>query len=428
VYIKRLEIEDLKLFRDLDVSFLQVDGSPRMWTVLVGENGLGKTTLLRAIALAAVGPDRGNQLADIASLPDRRKPTARPRVSAEFLVERGGDAEGRSLRSVVEVPQGINLLRGASWWLDASSSTDGHEDSPLATAQAKRDPGPEWFVAGYGVERQLPQALAAPEPSDRLLGRMEPLFDKGPIIATGFSDQLEEPLARDYAKLLKRALVESHLLPNISNLALTGRGGVTKAKTLVEANRFSVRIGAQSVAMPATWLSQGYQAMIAWIADLIGQLVLVHNQAIPLEDMQGLALVDELDLFVHPRWQLHLISTLKALLPRMQFVVTTHSPMVLPGLEREEVLILEPDARGSITYRVPSETPKLLTGSEIYDVFFGIRELFPTDAAKALREFAQFAADPDRTEEEDKVLKRAQAALEAAGVEIDQPVPRSART
>src|SRR5579859_6564120 len=73
MYIRELVIRDVKLLRDVTISFLR-DGQPRMWTVLLGENGFCKTTILQAIALAASGVDRANQLADVASLPDRRRP------------------------------------------------------------------------------------------------------------------------------------------------------------------------------------------------------------------------------------------------------------------------------------------------------------------------------------------------------------------
>jgi AAA domain, putative AbiEii toxin, Type IV TA system len=422
MYVHATRIRDLKLVRDLELTFFRADGSLRLWTVLVGENGLGKTSLLRAIALAAVGPERANQLADVASLPDRRRPRAHVQIEGRFVVD-GDDTKGHGfLESTVDVPAEINLFRGRSAWVDPPFAD--LEPSPLSTAQAKRDPSHEWFIAGYGVERQLPLPLASQEASDRLLGRMEPLFDRGPIIATGFADQLEHDLALQYARLLREALVTSHLLPNVSNLLLSGRGGVTKAKTLVEANRFTLQLGARGVSLPATWLSQGYQAMIAWIADLIGQVVLAHGRAIPLREIRGLVLVDELDLFVHPRWQLDLIPTLKRIFPQVQFIVTTHSPMVLPGLEAEEVIILSQDGQGNIVSRTPSTSPKLLSGSEIYDVFFGIGELYPTEAARALRTFARLAADPERTDQEEAELERAAGELRRAGVEVEPAVPR----
>ena len=424
VFIRKLEIADLKLFRDLKLSFVKDDGSPRMWTVIVGENGLGKTSLLRAIALAAVGPERGNQLADVASLPDRRRPTAKPTVAATLSVLRGG-AEAE-LRSRVEVPPGINLLRGDSRWFNLRDQAVDLPADPIRTAQAMRDPGPDWFVAGYGVSRQLPLPGAGPEPSDRLLGRLEPLFDKGAMVATGFADQLEPELSRGYAKLLQAALSRLWPVAKCYEASANRQGWSLEIEDLGRgANRFTVRVGNQYIPMPATWLSQGYQAMIAWIADLIGQQVLVHDAAVPLAQMQGLVLVDELDLFVHPTWQLKLVPILKKAFPRIQFVVTTHSPMVLPGLGRDEVPILEPDQAGNIVANVPPASPQLLTGSEIYDLFFGVHELYPTEAARALRQFALLAGDPHRDDEEEAQVQTARAALEEAGVDVDPPVPRA---
>src|SRR5258708_5614596 len=83
MYLRQLKIQNLKLIREMKLDFLRGD-QPRLWTVLVGENGLCKTTILQAIALAASGADRANQLAEIASLPDRRLSKPRVVIQAEF--------------------------------------------------------------------------------------------------------------------------------------------------------------------------------------------------------------------------------------------------------------------------------------------------------------------------------------------------------
>lgn len=148
MYLCNLQIRDLKLIRELDLPFRRADGSLRLWTVLVGENGLGKTSILRAAALVAVGPERGNQLADVASLPDRRKTKPHLHVTAELAVP--GPNGSRSLLSTVELPHGINLFRGSSRWSDAPSEpTNG--GGPLAEAQAKRDPGPDCLLRDTGL-------------------------------------------------------------------------------------------------------------------------------------------------------------------------------------------------------------------------------------------------------------------------------------
>ncbi|HLT37101.1 MAG TPA: hypothetical protein VK034_12475, partial [Enhygromyxa sp.] len=88
----------MKLLRSFDLDFTRA-GSPRMWTVLVGRNGLCKTSILRAIALAASGRDRANQLAQdlIGSLRDaRRRPEqASVTISGEFGFGEIGERCGR---------------------------------------------------------------------------------------------------------------------------------------------------------------------------------------------------------------------------------------------------------------------------------------------------------------------------------------------
>ncbi|MGZ3459035.1 MAG: AAA family ATPase, partial [Archangium sp.] len=116
--------------------------------------------------------------------------------------------------------------------------------------------------------------------------------------------------------------------------------------------------------------SHGYQGAIAWLADLLGHILLETGKPVPSEKMEGLVLVDELDLHLHPRWQATLIPALKALFPRLQFIATTHSAMLLPGLEQDEVLVLRQDEEGNVYVSPAPTSPAWLTGSEIFDAFF----------------------------------------------------------
>ena len=70
MYLRALKVHNCKLLRDLDLVFDREDGTgPRMWTVFVGENGLCKTSLLRCIAMAAMGPEISTGLADYPRFP-----------------------------------------------------------------------------------------------------------------------------------------------------------------------------------------------------------------------------------------------------------------------------------------------------------------------------------------------------------------------
>ncbi len=66
-------------------------------------------------------------------------------------------------------------------------------------------------------------------------------------------------------------------------------------------------------------------------------------------DGEGIVLIDELELHLHPNWQLKIVKALKATFPKVQFIATTHSPLVLSGMRREDILVIN---QGEI---IPSE-------------------------------------------------------------------------
>jgi hypothetical protein len=482
MYITRLHVKNMKLMRDLALDFTH-EGKPRMWTAFVAENGACKTTLLQAIALAASGPDRANQLADVPSLPDLRRPGESVQVSADFKFgtrlekwRRFPKSEPpfnsqytQGLRSNLDIGPYQSTCSGTSWFAEATAFIEGEEEArkrayaevaaaleflksvpgggkhwdwltvrtglstlralvehgdPLSEARSKSFPG--WFVAGYGTQRQLPVPLGASELKDRVLNRLEPLFGKAPLVGTGFSNQFADTdRFEPFIAALKKVFVDSHLLPHVDAVELRGRGGVTQPGDLVRSHSFEFAFSGQKTKVPATWLSQGYQSTIAWIADLIGQMYLDIGEVIPLEDMEGMVLIDELDLHLHPAWQVRLIPVLKRVFPRMQFIVTTHSPMLLPALERHEIVMLRLDENGDVVAETPPASPKLMTGSEIYSSFFNIQKLYPSDLGDELRRYTYLSSDPTRTDEEDAEMLRLQKKLTDAGLDLGlPPVPR----
>jgi hypothetical protein len=120
-------------------------------------------------------------------------------------------------------------------------------------------------------------------------------------------------------------------------------------------------------------MSDGYLSTIGWAIDLIARWADRYRDSGKLDesfakDMPCVVLVDELDLHLHPKWQLDIIPRLRAAFPKTTFVVTTHNPLTLQGTRPGEVFVLQKDeATGqiSITQRdVPPGTDanRLLTG------------------------------------------------------------------
>jgi len=401
MYLRSLTLHNLKLLREVALSFTREDGEIRPWTVLVGENGSCKTAILQAIALAASGATLGSELADVSALPDRRQPaTELMLIGAEFTFGQEGH-KARQYPGLEEkralAPYLRSSIAAKSTWRDlvGSSRYVGSEHTRVfdPIREARRTQLPGWFVAGYGTERDLPhpKAIQGEGLVDPIKQRLDNLFDRGSLIATGFADLFEPAQAKAYNRILKQVFVEGDLLPGVVDLELRGQGMVRTRQDLLEAHRFEFELGGQRVRIPATSLSNGYQGAIAWLSDLIGHILLEAGKPVAPERMEGLVLIDELDLHMHPRWQATLVPALKAVFPKLQFIATTHSAMLLPGLEQEEVLVLRQDEEGSI-YVTPAPTnPSWLNGSQIFEAFFD-REGKPGRTKKAAPAKKQRAA------------------------------------
>lgn len=90
-------------------------------------------------------------------------------------------------------------------------------------------------------------------------------------------------------------------------------------------------------------LSGGYKAVLSMVADIAKRLAMANpNSKNPLQE-EAVILIDELDLHLHPRWQKSIVSDLKRTFPNCQFIVTTHSPFIVQSLTKEEIINIEKD-------------------------------------------------------------------------------------
>jgi AAA domain, putative AbiEii toxin, Type IV TA system len=441
MYLRHLRVQNVKLLRDVQIDFTRPDGQPRMWTVFVGENRLCKTTLLQTIAAAAAGRDQAVHLTtgEIASWPDLRRPDATIEIDAVFGFGPHGHAEREYLENDAWTPLSPPQLISKLTLKPTSTVFEGKAhypekpldkelfDDPLVSA--RRMGLLNWIVLGYGTSRVLraPASTDARVEKDFSLDRLKSLFGAD-LIGTAFIEILEQDLGVAFVKILQRVLVDGGLLPHITAFELRGRGGIRSHRNLVDAQRFEMDIkgdDGKRIRIPAKWLSDGYQSVIAWIADLVGQILIDAREEVDSADIEGCVLIDEIDLRLHPTWQVRLIPALKKVFPRLQFIATTHSPMMLPALSAEEVYILTQDDQGSVVATPAAHSPALLTGSELYEEFFDIRKLYPNDLGDKTRRYGWLANDPMRSDEEDAQMGVLRRELDAAGITFEwEPVPR----
>lgn len=385
MYLKKLLLQNIKILAEQELSFVTGDGSPRLWTVLIGNNGLCKTTILQAIALATVGDKQAIGLVEdsetfkISTHLDRT-------ATIRAIFDTSGNGGPAEQNVDLAIPPGrhdfVPFNNPGSEW--------------ISEIRGQRKPG--YFVAGYGVGRVLPMPGEVAVPRDPVLDRVRGLFDsRHKMLGIDFFWALKERgIQTEFVKCLRDVLLAEEpsgqrLLPGLAHLELRGQGGVKKLSSLLEERRFYFSFGAETHRLPPHSLSHGYQSTIAWITDLLGHAFLDAEKAVDAKDLQGIVLIDEVDLHLHPSWQRNLVPTLRRVFPRLQFVVTTHSPLVIPSFAAEEIFQLAL-VEGEVFQKEFDIEPGLLDAVELLTDFFDVAHAARPELLEKKRDLAELLA------------------------------------
>jgi tetratricopeptide (TPR) repeat protein len=116
--------------------------------------------------------------------------------------------------------------------------------------------------------------------------------------------------------------------------------------------------------LPLSALSDGYRAYLGWVIDLLGVLVAVCPQDKLLTELGGVVMVDEIDSHVHPTWQREIIGRIASTFPKLQFIFTTHSPIVAGTVYSANLFVAETvtDERDGKRYSILSRPKQEIFG------------------------------------------------------------------
>ena len=335
IYFLSLEIENARCFADKQVlRLVDSNGRPARWTLLVGDNGVGKTTLLQCLAWMRPTPYY---------LPGEDNPAGiqpwlhdlGPRDMARLL--RDGASRTVLQAEMVELPDLASC--GASTARVRTGIELDAEDNEFAGARRtvnEPDTTVEPFVITYAANRymghQNAEELSVSEPVDLLQTDSTELVDVADVFSQfDYSALKGNPKSRDYLDSMKRALAE--ILPFID------------AATDIDVRDpeepgGGLRFRTQNGDVPLAGLSLGHRTVAAWIVDLALKLVRRYPESKkPLEE-PAVVLIDEIDLHLHPRWQRKIMRQFSDHFPNVQFIATTHSPLMITSMSDVNVAVL----------------------------------------------------------------------------------------
>lgn len=317
--IESFSIQNYKCIKDLVVDCRGADGEIRQWTVLLGENNTGKTNVLRALSYLVVS-------------------------KFDFRVEFGEEREVIGEGTTFAARGNETFFGKGKQYVKSILSNGDHWNSDSSIECAK---GTVSYLDlfPYGVNRVPARAVLSERetfPYDTLFSSDARLLDLQEwLLQLDYSQKSGSEKSQKHLDKMHE-LLKSELFPEIK--------GFKFGRYELENDQVSVRFETIDGDMRFDELGFGYQTTLTWLTDFCKRMFELYPDAEnPLQE-EAVVLVDELDLHLHPKWQRDIVPTLSKVFPRVQFIVTTHSPHVLQSMAEVNLYVLRRDeTSGEIT-------------------------------------------------------------------------------
>ena len=339
--LKKLDIRNLRMFEDTTLKF------DEKFTLLVGVNGAGKTTLLNALGASLTimhhiyksGEYKGeyNQGVGI----DHADITGNKKSMSFDLAISSGDAPSRlHMRLEYKPSLGNGKTKKenkkasdnskARWYFDFSNSL------PIERKIKKEKTQPVYIY--FSTERSIisnssnrkADALLGQDAAyaDALLGHSPSLPDMARWLHAQFNVSTEDSHSKVRTEALQKAV--RRFLPYCRNLRATGMDNPTLTVEKY-GNTFDI-----------SQLSHGERSVLVLVLDIARRLSLANPaDKDPIRSGEGIVLIDEIDLHLHPKWQRKVAKNLCNTFPKCQFIATTHSPQVLGEVMPGQIQMLK---------------------------------------------------------------------------------------
>ncbi|MCY7345181.1 MAG: AAA family ATPase [Pyrinomonadaceae bacterium] len=354
MYIQKAEIKNIRSIVDFEIEFK----NPAGWHVLIGDNGAGKSTIIRSMALALVYRQSQGLRANWNDW--LRKQSEEGEISVYILKdtdldiyefytrssrskshksEKVFDVEDLTLRLFFSIADHIVNFYGKTY-LNNDKELDELDYQTYKTVFSG------FFSSSFGPYRRFEGGN--PE--------WEELF-KNPTFANlaahlsvfGEDVALTEPIKwlKDLQyKSLEKNKESENTLNNLQNLVNSANFLPHNSKLESVSSEGVFFKDGNGTVISVNQMSDGYRSILSMTFELIRQLVRVYGSESVFKniekgemfiDLPGVVLVDEIDAHLHPTWQTRIGNWFLKYFPKLQFIVTTHSPLVCRAAEKGSI-------------------------------------------------------------------------------------------
>jgi energy-coupling factor transporter ATP-binding protein EcfA2 len=395
VYVTSLRLKNVRCFGpdEQTLQLADASGRPCQWTVIVGDNGTGKTTLLECL-LGFTPSELARFFPPFVSFASWRgsrgsRPFGASQSDAHFEI-RVGIAMGEKLRDWNQTIE-VGLLRlnyvgdGAWRWMP-----EGNVPRPL-------------LLWAYGASRRMrvgtsPNGGTESEGNGRLDDGLELKNAEEWLLELDYArlKTQEEPLRRRFEQV-RQLLI--NVLPDVEDIRIT-----TPSEA---APKPRVEFHTPDGWLPFDYIGFGYRTLVAWMVDFASRMVERYPDSQDPLSEAAIVLVDEIDLHLHPKWQRSLMAYLSERFPNTQFIVTAHSPIFVQAAADANIVVLRrSEEKGHV---VIDNSPQAIRGWRLDQILtsdlFGLPSARGPEMEKLLEQRTKLLSQPELSKADKKKLE-----------------------
>ena len=401
MYLHKITLTNIRGFQSLDFDLQRPDKSYAGWTVFTGDNGSGKSTLLKSIAIGLTGRDTARSLQPSFNKWVRHDaPSSKGHIDLEIIRVKKDDALTGGGKSPGEkFPAQLLFENGGKETTLKVEIPEGRSKSyqtPERTIWSSSSTG--WFCCGYGPFRRvfgespIAQRLMSAPSTERFVTMFEEAASLAEVdrwLRELDHKKHEQKAAQRSQLAILLQMLRQDLLPNEISVDRVDSDGLWLK------DRNGVEISWAS-------MSDGYRSALALVTDILRHLINAYGHENLLTQTldgnievarSGVVLIDEIDAHLHPEWQREIGFWLKKHFPKIQFIVTTHSPIICQAADPGGLFVLPEPGSDLEPHRLTEEDRNKIVASRPDTILrspaFGLQSTFSPVAVEKRAEYAR---------------------------------------